>query len=114
MEKSCINCGHRLVGRTDKKFCDNGCRYTFHNRLNSEKNNEGRRLLYAARKNFRILEQLASEGKSKVSRRELEASGFNFLAVTGVYQKAGDKQCLKVFDMALEETSTGYRIGKRI
>ncbi|MDA0701009.1 MAG: DUF2116 family Zn-ribbon domain-containing protein [Bacteroidetes bacterium] len=31
MPKICQECGHKLIGSEDKKFCDDGCRNQFHN-----------------------------------------------------------------------------------
>jgi hypothetical protein len=109
MEKSCKHCGHKLVGRSDKKFCDNGCRYTYHNLLNGEHNNAGRRLLYAARKNLRILQDFVSSGTRQVSSRQLRMAGFNFSAVTGI-EDQGNNRIIRVFEMAIEEKSGNYRI----
>ncbi|HEX5002240.1 MAG TPA: hypothetical protein VFW78_07070 [Bacteroidia bacterium] len=112
MEKKCICCGYKVVGRTDKKFCSNGCRYTYHNQLNHLHNNAVRRTQYAARKNKVILETILQRGKKTTTRNDLEQLGFNFLALTGYQQGEPGNARLHVFEMALEERKGVYRILK--
>ena len=37
--KQCPECGEKIVGRTDKKFCSDGCRNTYNNRMNKDQKN---------------------------------------------------------------------------
>jgi hypothetical protein len=112
MEKNCITCGHRLVGRTDKKFCSDGCRYTHHNQLNSGTNNTRRRILYAARKNRIILEHVLDKGITKLTRTELESLGFNFQAITGIQKPQDEHPEMMVFEILLQEIRGYFRIRK--
>ena len=31
MNNKCLHCGEKLIGRVDKRFCDDQCRNTWHN-----------------------------------------------------------------------------------
>jgi len=54
-EKSCTHCSKKLVGRTDKKFCNNYCRSSFHNDQLGNRTNYIRRINYLLQKNRQIL-----------------------------------------------------------
>ena len=89
-EKECIECGTKIFGRLDKKFCSDQCRNTYNNRLNSDSTNYIRTVNNTLRKNRRILEQLTPNGKSKVNRSKLTEKGFDFNFHTNTYTtKAG-------------------------
>jgi hypothetical protein len=85
-EKRCLECGERIVGRTDKKFCDDPCRVTYNNRLNSDNTNLIRNINNALRKNRRILLQLNSSGKTRTTRERLLEKGFDFQYFTSIYR----------------------------
>lgn len=78
IDRTCRLCQKKLVGRADKKFCDDACRNEFNNQLNSDINNMMRRVNNHLRKNRRILLELSEKGMRKVSRLELLALGFSF------------------------------------
>ena len=77
-EKQCPECGDKIIGRTDKKFCSDGCRNTFNNRINKDQKNLIRNINNRLRKNWRILEQLNPQQKTKKPRAQLVALGFDF------------------------------------
>lgn len=84
--KTCLECQKPLLGRSDKKFCDDGCRNTFNNRRNSETNTMVRSVNALLKKNRNILQQLLPEsGKLSVSEKTLKVLGFNFDYFTNVY-----------------------------
>jgi len=35
-ERYCLECGEPLIGRSDKKFCDDQCRNAYNNKLNRD------------------------------------------------------------------------------
>jgi hypothetical protein len=77
-EMICLECGEKIVGRIDKKFCDAQCRNSYNNKIKraSEKNIiEINRIL---RMNRKILKQFNPEGKSTVRKEYLTKLGFNF------------------------------------
>lgn len=89
-EKSCFECGTKIFGRNDKKFCSDQCRNSYNNKLNSDSNNYIRTINNTLRKNRRILEKLTPNGKSKTTRTKLNEYGFDFNFHTNTYTtKAG-------------------------
>lgn len=88
-KRLCQSCGQILQGRTDKKFCDDGCRNNFNNQQNSIQNKEIRVINRVLKRNRAILLALLSEGKkpTKVDRECLLLEGFNFRYMT--HQEAG-------------------------
>ena len=86
-EKTCLECGETLVGRADKKFCDDQCRSNYNNKANSDVTAEVRNINNILRKNRRLLESIAgSEGKAKISKQKLAGKGFNFKYYTHQHQ----------------------------
>ena len=71
MKKQCPECNDPIVGRTDKKFCSDGCRNSFNNRVNKDQKNLIRNINNRLRKNWRILESLNPNQKTKSTRDKL-------------------------------------------
>jgi hypothetical protein len=84
--KTCLECGEKIIGREDKKFCSDGCRNCFNNKINKDSNNFMRNINNTLRRNYRILSELNTEGKSKTSRTKLLSKGFNFEFFTNQLQ----------------------------
>lgn len=82
--KNCIECGDNFSGREDKKFCSDGCRNVYNNKINKDSTNYMRNINNKLRKNYRILEELNVEGKTKVSRTKLISKGFDFDFFTNI------------------------------
>ena len=90
MQRQCLECGEKLVGRVDKKFCSDACRNSYNNTINKDHRNLIRNTNNRLRKNYRILEQLNPNQKTKTSRSKLIESGFDFNYFTSIYNtKAG-------------------------
>ena len=85
MEKKCPECGDKIVGRVDKKFCSDGCRNAYNNRINKDSKNLIRNINNRLRKNWRILEELNPQQKTKTSRAKLVEKGFDFNYITSIY-----------------------------
>ncbi len=84
-QKVCLECGSKIIGRADKKFCSDQCRVSYNNRLNSNETNFMRNVNNVLRKNRRILIDLNTTGKSRVSREKLHEKGFDFGLFTSTY-----------------------------
>lgn len=85
-EKFCLACGESIVGRTDKKFCDDQCRSNYNNRLNSEASVQVRMVNNVLKKNRKLLEVVAGNaGKGKISKQKLMERGFNFKYFTQMH-----------------------------
>jgi len=86
MNKTCLECGEKIVGREDKKFCSDGCRNAYNNKMNKDQNNLMRNINNKLRKNYRILCALNANDKTKTSRTKLIAKGFDFDFFTSIYK----------------------------
>jgi hypothetical protein len=76
----CKQCGRIVKGRTDKQFCNDGCRNQYHNQRNSYQNNYIRQVNHLLQKNRRILAALflgASKDKT-IAQQQLADQGFQF------------------------------------
>ena len=88
LHKNCLECGDRILGRADKKFCGDACRNAYNNKLNADANNQVRNINHALRKNRRILEDLLdgnADGKARIPLKKLAAKGFHFDYFTSLY-----------------------------
>jgi hypothetical protein len=86
-EKKCLECQKLINGRTDKKFCDDGCRNSYNNKLNSQADAIVRTVNAVLRKNRNILRGLLlNSEKITVSDKMLKVPGFNFEYFTHVYE----------------------------
>jgi len=81
-----MECGSAIVGRKDKRFCDDQCRSAFYNKQNSDSSNLVRRVNNTLRKNRKILEELNPKGKAVVLRDDLLSRGFSFNYCTSIYK----------------------------
>nr|WP_314895887.1 hypothetical protein [uncultured Flavobacterium sp.] len=86
MNKTCLECGEKIVGREDKKFCSDGCRNAYNNKINKDSTNFMRNINNKLRKNYRVLSELNTEGKSKSTRAKLLSKGFDFEFFTNILQ----------------------------
>ena len=84
--KQCLECGEKIMGREDKKFCSDGCRNAYNNKINKDSTNLMRNINNKLRKNYRILSELNPDGKAKTSRTKLLGKGFDFDFFTSIYQ----------------------------
>jgi len=85
MQKNCLECEEKIVGRIDKKFCSDHCRNAYNNKINKDRSNLVRNINNRLRKNYRILEELNPTEKTKTSRAKLLAKGFSFDYFTSIY-----------------------------
>lgn len=85
MQKACPECGEKIVGRIDKKFCSDYCRNAYNNKMNKDSTNLVRNVNNLLRKNYRILQELNPIDKTKTTKSKLLAKGFNFENFTSIY-----------------------------
>ncbi len=105
MMKNCLECNEKIVGREDKKFCSDGCRNAYNNKINKDSTNYMRNINNKLRKNYRVLSELNSEGKSKTTRVKLSSKGFDFDYFTTILNTKSGNTYYFVYDqgyMALE------------
>ena len=84
-EKGCLECGGKIIGRADKKFCSDQCRVSYNNKLNRDETAYMNNVTNILRKNRRILLDLNPTGKTKVNREKLNTKGFDFTYFTSQY-----------------------------
>ncbi|HET8855576.1 MAG TPA: hypothetical protein VFM60_06605 [Salinimicrobium sp.] len=108
MERSCPECGEKIIGRIDKKFCSDYCRNAFNNNLNKDSRNLMRNVNNKLRKNYRILEELNPHDKTKSTRTKLLARGFNFEYFTNTYTTKTGTIYYFVYDQGYLPLEGGY------
>ncbi|UOE37057.1 DUF2116 family Zn-ribbon domain-containing protein [Chryseobacterium oryzae] len=80
----CLECGEKILGRSDKKFCDDNCRNAFNNKQNKDSTNLMRNVNNKLRRNYRILSEINKEGKTKFPKSKLDGLGFDFNYFTNI------------------------------
>jgi predicted nucleic acid-binding Zn ribbon protein len=103
MDKTCLECGDKIVGREDKKFCSDGCRNAYNNKINKDSTNFMRNVNNKLRKNYRILSGLNNDGKGKSTKSKLLSKGFDFEFFTNILQTKTGNTYYFVYDQ-------GYRV----
>jgi len=115
MEKLCPECGDKIIGRADKKFCSDACRNSHNNELNKDSKNLIRNINNRLRKNYRILETLNPSDKTKTTKEKLLRHGFSFEFFTSTYTTKAGAVYFYLYDqgyLALENDF--YLIVKRV
>ena len=103
--KTCLECNEKIIGREDKKFCSDGCRNAYNNKINKDSTNFMRNVNNKLRKNYRILCELNAEGKTKTTKTKLASKGFDFEFFTNILHTKTGNTYYFVYDqgdMALE------------
>lgn len=101
--KICLECAEKIVGREDKKFCSDGCRNSYNNKINKDSTNFMRNVNNKLRKNYRILCELNVDGKSKTTRNKMMSKGFDYEFFTSVLNTKTGNTYFFVYDQ-------GYRV----
>lgn len=85
--RTCLECGAKIRGRVDKKFCNDQCRNGYHNRMKDGMSATVREVNNILKHNRDVLRQLVPEEKGKitVNRTKLLQEGFDFTYHTHVY-----------------------------
>ena len=86
MNRICIECGNKLEGRIDKKFCSDTCKNNYNNVLKSEFTSSTRVINRFLRNNRKVLKEL--KHGTKVSKTALLEKGFNFKYFTHILKTA--------------------------
>lgn len=103
MTKTCLECGDKIIGREDKKFCSDGCRNAYNNKINKDSTNFMRNVNNKLRKNYRILSVLNVDGKGKTTKSKLLSKGFDFEFFTNILNTNTGNTYYFVYDQ-------GYRV----
>ncbi|MDX9773971.1 MAG: hypothetical protein RBT02_11220 [Bacteroidales bacterium] len=108
MERICLDCGAKLLGRSDKKFCSDQCRNNYNNRINRDQNNYVRNVHAQLRRNRRILSDLFDAGHQRIHRDALIAQGYNFTFFTHVVETLQGQQWSYCFEYGFREKEGDY------
>ncbi|NOU48919.1 MAG: hypothetical protein HOO86_17925 [Bacteroidales bacterium] len=108
MEKVCLSCGERLLGRSDKKFCSDSCRNNYHHHALNENTNFIRNISNQLKRNRMILKDLNPDGKSRTKRETLLKAGFNFKYFTHIYTTKDGRTYYFVFDQGYTQHENDY------
>jgi predicted nucleic acid-binding Zn ribbon protein len=108
MSKNCLECNEKIVGREDKKFCSDGCRNAYNNKMNKDSNNFMRNVNNKLRKNYRILTELNTDGKSKASKSKLLSKGFDFEYFTNILNTKTGNTYYFVYDQGYMTLENDY------
>ena len=108
MERVCLDCGARLLGRSDKKFCSDQCRNNYNNRINRDQNNYVRNVHAQLRRNRKILSDLLDDGHHRIHRDALIAQGYNFTFFTHLVETREGTRWSYCFEYGFHETEEGY------
>jgi predicted nucleic acid-binding Zn ribbon protein len=106
--KTCLECAEKIVGREDKKFCSDSCRNAYNNKINKDSTNFMRNVNNKLRKNYRILSELNSEGKSKATREKMLNKGFDFDFFTNILQTKTGNTYYFLYDQGYRSLDNDY------
>ena len=92
-KKLYLECETPLVGKVDKKFCNDMCRNSYNNLINKDANEYVRKANVILRQDRRILSSLMNgSDKGKANKEQLLLNCFNFYYYTNICQtKQGKK-----------------------
>lgn len=91
---NCLECGETILGRSDKKFCNDACRNAYNNRVNSDYTNLMRMIHNRLRNNYGLL-YLSDQSSPEEIKAELGMSKKNFKkAIGGLYKD----QLIEIFE----------------
>lgn len=105
---NCLECGERIIGRSDKKFCNDACRNAYNNKQNKDSNNLMRNVNNKLRKNYRILNEINVEGKTKILKSKLDGLGFDFNYFTNIKVYKNGSEYKFIYDQGYKLLEEGY------
>jgi len=105
-EPLCLECGDPLsYGRSDRKFCSDGCRNRWHNREARQYRARYARVVGILQKNHEILLGLLRLGIHAISKAELAQLGYRPEFVTSCIRERRRMVC-RCFDIVFLSTET--------
>lgn len=108
MDNYCLECGTLLLGRVDKKFCNDQCRNNYHNKENREDSVLIRNVNVILKKNRNILKNLNPVGKIKLRKQALVSEGFNFKYFTNLYKTKDNRIYYFVYEHGYIDLGNDY------
>ncbi len=108
MERVCLDCGEKILGRSDKKFCSDQCRNNYNNRINRDTNNYVRNVHAQLRRNRKILADFYDEGHKRIHRDALFALGYNFTFFTHLVETNNGEKWSYCFEYGFKTIDNDY------
>lgn len=97
-KRTCKECGEILNGRSDQKFCDDGCRNAFNNKKLGTSTLFMRKINRILKKNHTILKELNPNEKTTIWKSTLEKRGFSFSFYTHLYKTKTGREYYFCYD----------------
>ena len=104
----CLQCGLPLVGRAYKKYCDDGCRNTYHNARMMDANKICRPYHRSLKQNYGVLSEHLQAGTEVVHKDELLMEGFDPKFSTGMELREDGTMCYGLYDIEYFEQKGRY------
>ena len=108
MEKQCLECGEKVMGRADKKFCSDYCRNSYNNKIDKGDKNLVRNINNRLKKNYKILCELNPNEKGKTHRDKLISKNFDFNYFTSTYTTKKGTVYYFVYNQGYLELDNGF------
>jgi hypothetical protein len=112
----CVECRDLLVGRSDKRFCDDHCRVRFHRRLQDQSLPLGgalRRIDLVLQRNRKLLTECRAktdlEGQDEALFRWLRKRGFDFNFHTHLHKTGRGELAVMCYDVGYTVEDDGVR-----
>ena len=102
----CLECGNQIrYGRTDKKFCCDECKSSYHNNQARAGRSFRNKVIAKINRNYEILNELLKSGVSSADLMDLTAAGFTQGIVTS-YRRNGKHDEFTCYDIKYVMTKT--------
>ncbi len=98
ISNNCPVCGNKIIGRRDKRFCDDHCRSSYHHSNNSENDKVIRNMNKRLKRNRKILDHFNELGKVNCTTQQLIQLGFDFSIHTSIYINEVGETCYYCYD----------------
>lgn len=99
-ERKCKECGNKLKGRSDKKFCDDYCRNSYNYRSLKSEHSQINRIHSTLKRNRKILKLFLEAGQREVQIELLKINGFKFNFVTQIQKAASNNPVYCCYDVS--------------
>jgi hypothetical protein len=104
----CLECGDKIKGRSDKKFCNDACRSAHHNKKNKVASNPQKTINNLLSKNRRILKDCFEQSEhNTVPIIKLENKGFVFNFYTHLIDSNKGQSYRYCYDFGYSPGSNG-------
>ena len=105
MKNVCKECQHPLQGRSDKKFCDDYCRVSYHSKTNRHNLEVVGQINKIVKKNTQILQECLQKYGNSIPRKYLEWNSFKFQYYTHLITYSKKETIKYCYDLGIAEIS---------